>query len=279
MVCDNPVAGTYPLYYDPIFDSNTLIVEALVMVSIGATVGSTKSVTITVDYGMNGVDNTSTLWFNVGTPASLVFMVKFKVWSLWIFVFLLSRALSCFIFTFTVSTFPPFLIPTILSGLMARPLCRTYIKALPSIQTSLMLSFLAQVTLVTHAMSSSQPINVMVSNHIKFRGVTLDSNLKLDLYITALSSLFPFPCPSLYSIGSIRWHCFYFRCWILLISTIQPSRFAAALTVDRCCFTHLVMLRLCESIRACSTYIKYIAKVVIGSCPIDYFISRLQTLH
>jgi hypothetical protein len=60
-----------------VFDNNTFVVEVIALVGTGAAIGSTHSVTISVDYGMNGVDNSSAMWFNVGPPLSGVFQVIF----------------------------------------------------------------------------------------------------------------------------------------------------------------------------------------------------------
>lgn len=49
------------------------------MVGVGATVGSTHGVVISVDYGMNGPENSSTMWFNVGPPMIGVFLVSFML--------------------------------------------------------------------------------------------------------------------------------------------------------------------------------------------------------
>jgi hypothetical protein len=67
------LVGTDPFYYDSIFDNNTLIVEALVLVSPNAVIGQTRTITLSVDHGMNGVDNSSTINFVVGQSYPLTF--------------------------------------------------------------------------------------------------------------------------------------------------------------------------------------------------------------
>jgi hypothetical protein len=46
------------------------------LVAAGAAVGSTHGIQISADYGMNGIDNSSTVWFNVGPPMVGVFLVS-----------------------------------------------------------------------------------------------------------------------------------------------------------------------------------------------------------
>ena len=48
--------GTNTLYYDEIFDNNTLVVEMVAQLARTATPGSQHNVLVTVDYGMDGVD-------------------------------------------------------------------------------------------------------------------------------------------------------------------------------------------------------------------------------
>jgi len=45
--------GSNALYHDDIFDNNTLLVEILAQLSVGAQPGSEHAVLITVDYGVD----------------------------------------------------------------------------------------------------------------------------------------------------------------------------------------------------------------------------------
>jgi len=56
--------GTNMLYYDAIFDNNTLVVEIVAQLARTAAPGSQHNVLITVDYGMDGVDYINNITIN-----------------------------------------------------------------------------------------------------------------------------------------------------------------------------------------------------------------------
>ena len=61
------------MYYDQIFDNNTVIVEIMVQFLETAVPGSQHNVLVTVDYGMDGIDYLNSVNINATAPEPLVF--------------------------------------------------------------------------------------------------------------------------------------------------------------------------------------------------------------
>ena len=70
-------AATNALVNNTVFDSNTVVVEVVTLVSMAATIGQSRTVTISVDYGMDGqIDLTSPMSFTVGQTIPFLYVVK-----------------------------------------------------------------------------------------------------------------------------------------------------------------------------------------------------------
>ena len=67
------MSGANQLYYDDIFDNNTLVVEILAQLSLTAMLGSQHSVLVDVDYGMDGVDYANITSVEAGAPQPATF--------------------------------------------------------------------------------------------------------------------------------------------------------------------------------------------------------------
>ena len=73
-------AATNPLVNNTVFDSNSVVIEVVALVSMAATIGQSRTVTISVDYGMDGrMDLTAPMSFTVRQAASFPFVVKILV--------------------------------------------------------------------------------------------------------------------------------------------------------------------------------------------------------
>ena len=125
---------------------------------------------------------------------------------------------------------------------------------------------------VAHAFPSSPSINVAgstipFSNQIKLLGVTLDSNLKFDQHITALSKSCFFHIRALRHIRSV-------------LTDDTARTIAASLVGSRLDYANSILYGSSKhNIARVQRIQNALAKVVIGSCPTGHSNSRLQILH
>jgi len=61
------------LYYDEIFDNNTVVIEMVAQLSLSAVPGSQHNILVTVDYGMDGVDYMNNVVVNATAPETPAF--------------------------------------------------------------------------------------------------------------------------------------------------------------------------------------------------------------
>ena len=74
------VVGSNDVYFDQIFDNNTLIVQLVAQLGAASLPGSQHNLLVTVDYGMDGVDYINNVTVNVTDPEQTVFnAVSFRI--------------------------------------------------------------------------------------------------------------------------------------------------------------------------------------------------------
>ena len=147
------------------------------------------------------------------------------------------------------------------------------ITALLSIQTSQKPSFLVQVTLLLLPRYQVHPSMLLVALYhsqtrsTSYIGVTLDSNLKFDQHITALSKSCFFHIRALRHIRSV-------------LTDDTALTIAASLVGSRLDYANSILYGSSKhDIARVQRIQNTLAKVVIGSCPTGHCNSRLQILH